>query len=154
MAKYLIQIAAAAALCAAAVGFDALQTPTTYACTLSGEPFHYQNGVRAEAPGDVTLRFKLLIKPWSDTYEIADTIQLPEHQAKSIRLDYSRSNPVDVYYVSDAVDKRTGIRNVSSLVINTVSGDTRIFHHTWMPPNGWENSVQYSYVGNCKKAGL
>jgi len=61
---------------------------------------------------------------------------------------------VDVYYVSDAVDKRTGIRNVSSLVINTVSGDTRIFHHTWMPPNGWENSVQYSYVGNCKKAGL
>ena len=154
MPKHRGLFTAAAALCAVVLGFDALQTPAAYACTMSGEAFHYQNGVRSEAPGETTLRFNLLIEPWSDSYKIQGTSALPEHQAKTIRLDYSRSNPVEAYYVSDTVDQGTGTRVVSSLVLNTVSGDTRIFQHTWIPPNGWENSVQYNYIGNCKKVGL
>jgi len=59
-------------------------------------------------------------------------------------------NPVEVIYISDRIDQDK-FRIVTSLVLNKVSGDVRIFHHRWIPPKEWQDSDMYMYTGDCRK---
>ena len=68
-----------------------------------------------------------------------------------IGLDAGRSSPAESVYLLDCIDPATGVRRVSSLVLNLTSGDVRLFHHRWVPPVQWQDSDQYLYVGNCHR---
>ena len=88
---------------------------------------------------------------WQKNYAISGTELLPEQTTRQIFFDAARSNPVEATYLLDKTDKDSKERVVSSLVLNSVSGDARIFHRRWIPPGEWRNSDQYLYSGNCKK---
>lgn len=139
------------ACCAVVTSCGAIRARTEYDCSMSGERFHYRAGIRSGPQGAVDLRFTLVIDEWRNNYSVGSNTPIPEHESRQISLDRGRSSPSERVYLSDTVEPHSGIRVVSSLVLNTVSGDARIFHHKWLQPAGWEDSDQYSYVGNCRK---
>ncbi len=146
----LIKISCAAALVLLCAGCDRLDARTTYACTMAGETFRYRDGLRLGAPGAATLKFSLTTYRWQKNYAISGADGLPEQETRKIFLDAARSSPVESTYIFDETDRLSKVRVVSSLVLNTVSGDARIFHRRWVPPAEWRNSDQYSYNGHCK----
>jgi len=147
---HVIKTLAAAAMLLLA-GCDRVDSRTEYACQMSGETFRYKDGLRLGEPGIVTLNFSLVTYKWQKNYAISGTELLPEQTTRQIFFHADRSSPVEATYLLDKTDKDSKERVVSSLVLNSVSGDARIFHRRWIPPSEWRNSDQYLYSGNCKK---
>jgi hypothetical protein len=122
-----------------------------HACTLSGERFRYQDGKRLGEAGIANLKFSLTTYRWRHSYSISGVETIPELANPQVLLDKSRSNSAESVYLLDQIDATSKERTVSSLVLNQVSGDTRIAHRRWLPPAEWQNSDQYSYSGHCKR---
>jgi hypothetical protein len=122
-----------------------------YTCKVNGYNYRYRNGVqiKEDIPGNI--EFSLTTFPRQNYYEInADGFFL-EHKNKDVVLDKNKSNSVEAVYISDKTDSQSKFRTVTSLVLNQVSGDIRVFHHRWIPPNEWKNSDLYFFTGNCRK---
>ena len=108
-----------------------------YSCIVKGDSYRYANGIRIEETIPEEIVFTLKLTPLSDTVKISENAAFPELQ-----------NPKMVF---DQQNPETKYRTVSSVVLNTTSGDVRLFHHYWIPPKEWENSAIYSYRGLCLK---
>lgn len=133
-----------------AAGCDASRQPTPWDCRADGESFRYRDGQRL-APPAAPIEFRLTIDTGGQRYEIADHAAIPELRDKRVVLDSPRSSAAESVYLLDATDPATGQRVVTSLVLNTVSGDLRLFHHRWTPPVEWRDSDQFQYTGHCRR---
>ena len=131
-------------------GCDLIDQKTTYKCDMSGESFRYQGSSRQEPQGKTLVNFDLSLFKWRSHYAISANPLIPEQDDQRVVLDKSRSTSAEVVYLYDKLNPETKERVVTSLVLNTVSGDARLFHRKWVTPSEWKNSAQYSYTGNCK----
>jgi len=122
-----------------------------YTCNVSGYSYRYRNGVRIKEDIPASIEFTLNTFSHRNYYQIDAAGLFPEHINKDVLLDKSKSNPVEAVYISDKSDSQSKFRTVSSLVLNQVSGDIRVFHHHWIPPNEWKNSDLYMFTGSCHK---
>jgi hypothetical protein len=104
-----------------------------------------------QAPAGDQVRFALSTYRFGTGYDFSSKPALPEQQDKSVLLDRARSNEVERLYSYDATDSTTRYRTLTTLVLNQVSGDFRLFHHRWIPPVEWKDSDQYFYSGNCMR---
>ena len=150
-----VRAALASAASAAALGALSACLPgdvkTEYDCAGKGYVHRYRDGKPLVSLGDEQIQFRLAT--WRDgkAFEITDDPRIHEHQNKAIVLDAARSNEVERTYIFDITYAATKMRNLSSLVLNTQSGDVRLFHHRWIPPVEWRDSDQYFFSGNCRK---
>jgi len=119
-------------------------------CKVEGYSYRYRDGVRVEENLPETIEFSLTTFKYRKHFRINANGLFPEHQAKGILLDPERSNPAEVVYLYDQTGQDK-FRVVTSLVLNTVSGDVRVFHHRWIPPKEWQDSDMYMFTGNCRK---
>jgi len=124
-----------------------------YVCRVEGDRLRYADGVKIteRTRQDGALGFELAIPPYLDRFHLDARGGFPEFLNPGIRYDRRRSDPVTAYFVYDQTDPGTGFRTVSSLVLNKTSGDVNLFHHRWIPPNGWESSDLYEFKGHCKR---
>jgi hypothetical protein len=122
-----------------------------YTCRVTGYSYRYKNGVRIQEDIPQSIEFSLVAFPRQNYYEINAGRFFFEHKNKNVVLDRNRSNPVEAVYLSDKTDGQSKFRTVTSLVLNQVSGDIRVYHHRWIPPNEWKNSDLYMFTGNCQK---
>ena len=121
-----------------------------HTCTVQGYSYRYRDGVRVEENIPQTVEFSLVTYRYQKHFKINANGLFPEHNDPSILLDPARSNSAEAVYIAD----RTGqdkFRIVTSLVLNKVSGDVRVFHHRWIPPKEWQDSDLYMFTGNCRK---
>lgn len=125
---------------------------TRYDCQAKGESFRYRDGHRKGTSGPDAIAFTLTLRTDRSAYEFSANDALPEMRQPRALLDKTRSSEAEVVYLHDAIDPVKKQRVVTSLVLNTVSGDVRVFHHRWTPPVEWRDSDQYLYTGNCLKA--
>ena len=132
-------------------GCDRLRGATHWACQAQGEVFRYRDGQRLGEAGVQSIRFMLTTYAKRDTFKLATHPVMPELSAPGVVRDLSRSNPVEWVYLRDVTDTASKFRTVSSLVLNTTSGDVRLFHHRWVPPVAWRDSDQHSFTGHCTK---
>ena len=130
-------------------GCKALDPKTEYACTGQGYVHRYREGkeINATPPGHI--RFSLATFRFQNGFDISAVSTLVEIQNKAIVLDKSKSNAVERLYAYDVIDAQSHQRTMTTLVLNQVSGDFRLFHHRWIPPAQWHNSDQYFYSGTC-----
>jgi hypothetical protein len=131
---------------------DLLDSKTQYQCKAQGESFRYAKAQRRAPVGMQDIAFTLTTYERKNSYAISKHPAIPESQNSLIVLDKAKSNEVEAVYLLDTVDAATKIRTVSSLVLQRVSGDIRLFHHRWLPPVEWQDSDQYMYRGHCVKA--
>jgi hypothetical protein len=120
-----------------------------YSCIVKGDSYRYANGIRIEETIPEEIVFTLKLAPLSDTVKISENAAFPELQNPKMVFDQSRSDATEAIYLFDLQNPETKYRTVSSVVLNTTSGDVRLFHHYWIPPKEWENSAIYSYRGLC-----
>ena len=132
-------------------GCERLRGATQWACQAQGESFRYRDGQRVGEAGTQTITFTLTTYTQRDGYKLAPNPAVPELSARAIVRDKARSNAVEWVYLHDATDAASKVRSVSSLVLNTTSGDVRLFHRRWVPPVGWRDSDQYTYGGSCTR---
>jgi hypothetical protein len=125
-----------------------------YICKVSGYSYRYKNGVRIKEDIPENIEFSLTIFSHRNYYEIDAAGFFLEHKNKDVLLDKEKSNPVEAIYITDKTDTQDKFRTLSSLVLNQVSGDIRVFYHRWIPPNGSEDSDLYTFTGNCHKQSL
>ena len=131
-------------------GCERLRGAAQWACQAQGESFRYRDGQGVGEAGMQAIQFTLTTYTQRDGYKLAAHAVVPELSARAIVRDKARSNPVEWVYLHDSTDASTGFRTVSSLVLNSTSGDVRLFHHRWVPPVGWRDSDQYTFSGNCQ----
>jgi hypothetical protein len=122
-----------------------------YTCKVSGYSYRYKNGVRVEEDIPQSIEFSLAAFPRENYYEIDAGKLFLEHKNKDVVLDRNESNSVEAVFLSDKTDSQSKFRTMTSLVLNQISGDIRVFHHRWIPPNEWKDSDLYMFVGNCQK---
>jgi hypothetical protein len=120
-------------------------------CKAQGEVFRYRDGQRLGDTSMQPIAFKLTTYAQRDGFKLDRHAVVPELSASNIVRDTSRSNPVEWVYLHDSTDPVTNFRTVSSLVLNTTSGDVRLFHRRWVPPVEWRDSDQYTFSGNCRR---
>lgn len=132
-------------------GCTVIDPATRYACAGKGYVHRYREGKEADATPRDHIRFSLATFRFRNSFDISALTTLAEVQNKSIVLDQARSNDVERLYAYDVVDAQTHQRTVTTLVLNQVSGDFRLFHHRWILPAQWQDSDQYFYAGNCLK---
>jgi len=120
-----------------------------YSCIVKGDSYRYANGIRIEEIIPEEILFTLKVTPLSETVKISENAAFPELQNPKMVFDKSRSDATEAIYLFDEQNPTTKYRTVSSVVLNTTSGDIRLFHHYWIPPKEWENSAIYSYRGLC-----
>ena len=132
-------------------GCDQLGLQTDYGCAGKGYVYHYKDGVRVEPANIEQIKFTLSTYAYKKTFALGQNDILTAHQQQDIALDKSRSTEAEVTYLTDLTDPNSKVRTVSSLVLNLVSGDFRVYHHKWIPPVEWKDSDQYFYTGNCMK---
>ena len=120
-----------------------------YSCIVKGDSYRYANGIRIEETIPEEILFTLKVTPLSKTVKISEHAAFPELQNPKMVFDKSRSDAAEAIYLFDEQNSATKYRTVSSIVLNTTSGDIRLFHHYWIPPKEWENSAIYSYRGLC-----
>ena len=120
-----------------------------YSCIVKGDSYRYANGIRIEETIPEEILFTLKLAPLSDTVKISENAAFPELQNPKMIFDQSRSDATEAIYLFDQQNPETKYRTVSSVVLNTTSGDVRLFHHYWIPPKEWENSAIYSFRGLC-----
>ena len=123
-----------------------------YSCSVNGQFLQYKDGI-AVAEKDSAgkpIDFELAYYDYLPKFSIASSSKdFPAHQNAQIMLDDAKSSAVEKVFLYDQTDQKTKFRTVSSLVLNTTSGDIRLFHHYWIPPNQWQNSDLYTYTGYC-----
>jgi len=119
-------------------------------CKVKGYSYRYRGGVQIEENIPETVEFSLVTFQNRNYFRFNANGLFPEHEAPGILLDPEKGNPVEVIYLSDRIDQDK-FRIVTSLVLNKVSGDVRIFHHRWIPPREWHDSDLYMFTGNCRK---
>lgn len=132
-------------------GCERLRGATQWACQAQGESFRYRDGQRLGEPGMQTITFTLTTYTKRNSYKLAVHPVVPEMSARAIVHDKARSNAVEWVYLHDTTDAASSFRSVRSLVLNTTSGDVRLFHRRWVPPVAWRESDQYTYSGNCTR---
>jgi hypothetical protein len=130
---------------------DVLDSPTLYSCSLKGEIFRYKEGARVGSIEEQEVQVKLQIFRWRQHLLLDGVELIPEMKNADLILDKKNTNPVERYYYTETIQRETKEKRITSLVINTVSGDARVFHHRWIPPVEWRDSDQYLLKGNCKK---
>ena len=119
-------------------------------CNVKGYSYRYRDGVRVEENLPETVEFTLTTFKHRKHFRINANGLFPEHQAPGILLDPAMSNPAEAIYIYDKIGQDK-YRTVTSLVLNKVSGDVRVFHHRWIPPKEWQDSDMYMFTGNCRK---
>ena len=132
-------------------GCGVLDLTTRYACAGQGYVHRYREGKAVDAIPPDHIKFSLSTFRFQDKFDISAVTTLVEVQNKSIVLDKTRSNAVERLYAYDVVDPQTHQRTMTTLMLNQVSGDFRLFHHRWILPAQWQDSDQYFYSGNCLK---
>jgi hypothetical protein len=152
--KYLLFLTLAITCLGIAAWFSLKNTllTTEYECIASGESYRYVDGVRKEQEIPKRIEFTLTLFDYGDRFLISSNELFPEMQNSKITLDVKKSNSVDAIYNYDVVNNETKFRTVSSLIFNRVSGDYKIFHHRWIPPNDWKDSDLYTFQGYCLPA--
>ncbi len=140
-----------AALLACLAGCGRKEPAIQYKCEARGERFHYREGSRIAPAGIDVVQFSLQTS--GAGYEISADPPLPEIADREVLRDATRSSDAESVYLRDWTDANSRQRTVASLVINTVSGDVRLFYHRWLPPDGWRDSDQFLYLGTCRKVG-
>jgi hypothetical protein len=133
-------------------GCTALDPKTEYACAGKGYVHRYRDGKEIDATAGDPIRFSLATFRFQNGFDISAVSTLVEVQNPAIVLDKSRSNDAERLYAYDVTDAQTHQRTLTTLVLNPVSGDFRLFHHRWIPPAQWQDSDQYFYSGNCLKS--
>jgi hypothetical protein len=144
-----------AGVCLAIVAWLSLRSTlfaTQYECNATGESFRYVDGVRKEQEIPKRIEFMLTLYKYGGNFTISNNEFFPELHNPQIVLDRKKSNPVDAFYNYDLINTETKFRTVSSLIFNRVSGDYKIFHHRWIPPNEWRDSDLYIFQGYCLPA--
>ena len=147
-AQWFITILCIAALSLAACGDTFFREEHT--CKVKGYSYRYRDGVRIEENIPETVEFSLTTFKYQKHFRISANGLFPEHNDPNILLDKAMGNPVEVIYITDRIEQDK-FRIVTSLVLNKVSGDVRVFHHRWIPPKEWRDSDMYMFTGNCRK---
>ena len=132
-------------------GCGVLDPATRYACTGQGYVHRYRESKKVDATPPDPIRFSLATFRFQNKFDISAVSTLVEVQNKSIVLDKTRSNNVERLYAYDVIDAQTHQRTMTTLALNQISGDFRLFHHRWILPAQWQDSDQYFYSGNCLK---
>ena len=122
-----------------------------YVCSVKGHSYRYRDGIRIEENIPKIVEFSLVTYRYRKTFRFNANGIFREHEAPNILLDPSLGSPIEPIYIYDQVSPDNNFRTVTSLVLNKTSGDVRIFHHRWIPPNEWRDSDMYMYAGNCRK---
>jgi len=122
---------------------------TQYECHATGESFRYVDGIRKEQEIPKRIEFTLTLYEYGGHFTISKNEFFPELQNPQIALDNKKSNSVDAIYSYDVINSETKFRTVSSLIFTRVSGDYKIFHQRWIPPNEWKDSDLYTFQGYC-----
>ena len=120
-------------------------------CKVKGYSYRYRDGVRIEENIPETVEFSLTTFKYQKHFRISANGLFREHEAPNILLDPSLGSPMEPIYIYDQVSQDNNFRTVTSLVLNKISGDVRIFHRRWIPPKEWRDSDMYMYTGNCRK---
>ena len=121
-----------------------------HTCKVKGYSYRYRGGIQIEENIPETVEFSLVTFQNRNNFKIITNGFFPEHNNPKILLDPKRSNSAEDVYLYDKIDQEN-FRTVTSLVLNKVSGDVRIFHHYWIPPKEWKDSDMYMFTGNCRK---
>ena len=124
----------------------------TLSCSATGDFLKYQNGKKIEekVADSGPVNFELVTYPYINQFKLIDAENyFPAHQINKLVFDSSKSSGVDNIFNYDETNIETKFRTVTSLTLNQISGDIRLFHHYWIPPNEWQNSTMYSYSGFC-----
>jgi len=119
-------------------------------CKVKGYSYRYRGETRIEENLPETVEFTLVTSRFGKHFKIDANGLFPEHDNPDIRLDKAMGTSVEPIYIYDQTDKDK-FRTVTSLVLNLVSGDVRLFHHRWIPPNEWRDSDMYMFTGDCRK---
>lgn len=123
-----------------------------YSCSVNGQYLQYQDGITIAEKDSAgkPIQFELTYYDYLPKFTITSfTNDFQAHQNPQIVLEDTKSSSVEKVFLYDQIDQKTQFRTVSSLVLNTTSGDVRLFHHYWIPPNQWQNSSLYTYSGYC-----
>jgi len=124
----------------------------TYSCSVTGDFFQYREGVNIADKNTAgrPILFDLTYYNYWPKFLMTDpNNNFPAHQKTQIPLEEKKSSSVDKVFLYDQINKETKFRTVTSLIFNTTSGDIVIFHHYWIPPDNWQDSVLYTYSGFC-----
>ena len=133
------------------VGCESWDPPVQYQCNVTGEFFRYREAKRTSKVGDQSVSLELSVYRYRSVAVVSHADEIDEFQNQKINLDQNISNDVESFYKLEFDEPTTHQRTVSSLVLNRVSGEVRIFHHRWMPPGAWEDSDMYLLKGECRK---
>ena len=140
-----------ACCCLLMSGCNVLDPTTSYNCQMKGEIFRYRNGVKEPIDGEQSIALKIGIHEWRAHIEVSNNLLVPELNNPEIRLNKKNTNAAERYYQFEKINATSNQKISSNIVINTVSGDTRMFYRRWTMPSDWTNSDQYTFLGNCKK---
>ena len=137
--------------CLILCGCNDLDPIIRYHCQMNGEIFRYRDGVKQSKDGEQSIQLDIGIHQWRTHLEVSNNSLVSELTNSEIVLNKKNTTPVERYYQFENIDPKTNQKIVSNIVINTLSGDTRMFHRRWVVPSEWVNSDQYTLVGNCRK---
>lgn len=118
---------------------------------MKGEIFRYRNGVKQSIDGEQSIQLNIGIHEWRTHVEVTNNPLVSELTNSKIVLNKKNTTSVERYYQFEDIDLKTNQKIVSNIVINTLSGDARMFHRRWIMPSEWINSDQFTLVGNCRK---
>jgi len=118
---------------------------------MNGEIFRYRDGVKQSIDGEQSIQLDIGIHEWRTHIEVSNNSLVSELTNSELVLNKKNTIPVELYYQFENIDPKTNQKIVSNIVINTVSGDARMFHRRWVLPSEWVNSDQYTLLGNCRK---
>ena len=110
--------------------------------------YRYHDGVKVEGNIPETVEFSLATFQNRNYFRYNANGLFQEHEAPGILLNPEMSTSAESIYIYDQINKDK-FRIVTSLVLNTVSGDISVFHHRSIPPKEWRNSNMYT--GDCRE---
>ena len=119
-------------------------------CKVKGYSYRYRGETLVEENLPETVEFSLVTSRYGKHFKLDANGLFPEHNNPDIRLDKTMGTSVEPIYIYDQTDKDK-FRTVTSLVLNLVSGDVRIYHHRWIEPKEWRDSDMYMFTGDCRK---
>lgn len=133
----------------ALLGCDKADADKVYQCLGKGHVLRYRDGIKLPAADEEGLQVVLTSPGDKSTLGIAPNAKIAAHQNPAMRLDKARSTEAELVYLFDQTDPASRFRTVTSVVLNQISGEFRLFHHWWIPPAQWRDSDQYFFSGNC-----
>jgi len=138
-------------LCQFIAGCDHFDPVSTYNCEMKGEIFRYRNGNKHSTDGDQSIQIQVGIFAKRTHLQVSKNELVPELNNPKIVLNAKNTNAVERYYQYESLSKENNQKSVSNIVINTLTGDARMFHRRWTLPSDWQDSDQYTLLGHCKK---